>query len=277
MKILNLIFNMTISPLDKNRKVINDVAMDEKLKMELKYLALQAKWTRPMRIQLYRRADLIRRGRILDVGCSDGLITAEIAKRTGSVVVGVDILNEAIERARENHPEVEFRIGDFMELPFRKKSFDAVITSFTLLWVERPGQALNEAMRVLKKGGIFLALGEPDYGGRLDWPEGLSLKEFWVDAITAKGGDPHFGRKLKSHLVAAGLKNVEVGVHSSIWTGDGSGEAVGDDLDVYLDDLGRCLTATGVDAKPIIREERRAIESGGRLVFMPIFWGMGER
>lgn len=251
--------------------------MDAELERELEYLALQAKWTRPMRIDLYRRAGLTRRERILDVGCADGLITAEIAGRTRGGVVGLDISADAVARARERYPdiepEVDFRVGDFQKLPFRRGKLDAVVTNFTLMWVESPKRAVKEAARVLKKGSVFLATGEPDYGGRIDLPDELSLKDFWVDAIRAKGGDPLFGRRLVSLLRSAGLKDVEAGVHPSFWTG----EEGGDDINVYLEDLGRWLAAAGIDPKPVIKKERAAIKKGERLVFMPIFWAMGVR
>ncbi len=244
--------------------------IDIGLERELQYLALQAKWTRPMRLDLYRRAGLTRRKKIADIGCADGLITAEIAGRTKGEVVGLDTSADAIARAREKYPNIEFRVGDFQKLPFRRGKLNAVVTNFTLMWVERPERAVAEAARVLKKGGVFLATGEPDYGGRIDLPEELSLKDFWTDIIREKGGDPHFGRRLVSLFRSAGLKDVEAGVHPSFWTGEEGG-----DLEIYMDDLSWWLTKAGRDPKPVIKRERAAIKRGLRLVFMPVFWAMG--
>lgn len=256
---------------------IAPIDIEAGLERELEYLTLQAKWTRPMRLDLYRRAGLTRRDKIADVGCADGLITAEIAGRTRGEVVGLDISAESIARARENHAgidKIDFKVGDFQKLPFKRGELDAVVTNFTLMWVERPERAVKEAVRVLKKGGVFLATGEPDYGGRIDLPEELSLKSFWADSIRKKGGEPFFGRRLVSLFRSAGLKDVEAGVHPSFWTGEESG---GDDIDLYLDDLGRWLAAAGVDPGPVIKKERAAIKNGLRLVFMPVFWAMGVR
>ncbi|MBN1572363.1 MAG: class I SAM-dependent methyltransferase [Deltaproteobacteria bacterium] len=260
---------------------INHFDINAELERELEYLALQARWTRPMRLDLYRRAGLMRREKIADIGCADGLITAEIAGRTRGKVVGIDISVEAIARAREKYLEIEpesdkidFKVGDFQNLPFRRGELDAVTTNFTLMWVERPERAVKEAARVLKKGGVFLATGEPDYGGRIDLPEELSLKDFWADSIRKKGGDPFFGRRLVSLFRSAGFKEIEAGVHPSFWTGEGGDKG---DLNIYLDDLGWWLSAAGRDPGPIIKRERAAIKNGLRLVFMPIFWATGVK
>ena len=246
--------------------------MHTDLDRELRYLRLQAKWTRQARINLYRRASLINRERILDVGCADGFITSEIAGRTKGEVVGLDISSEYISAARSNHPEISFEVGDFLDLPFDKGEFDAVITNFTLMWVKDPVAAIRSAARVLKKGGVFLATGEPDYGGRIDWPPECSVTEFWIENIRGGGGDPFFGRKLRDYLVSGGLKNVEVGVLPSLWEGDD-----GKNLSDYLDSLRYFFEGTKADLKKIIKLEKKSIEKESRLVFLPIFWGMGEK
>ncbi len=200
---------------------------------ELSYLGLQAGWTRAMRVHLYRRIALMARRRILDIGCADGLITAEIAARTRGEVIGIDIRPERVGEARRNHPDIDFRAADAHELPFDDGAFDAVITNFTLMWTERPGRAMAEAARVLKSGGAFLASGEPDYGGRIDEPGSLSaLTGAWAESIGADGGDPFFGRRLKGLLAGSGLRSVEVGVIPSVWE-----PSPGDELEAYLDCL----------------------------------------
>ena len=51
----------------------------------------QAGWTRAVRNQLYRRVNLLRAERVLDVGCGTGVITEEMAARCKGQVIGVDI------------------------------------------------------------------------------------------------------------------------------------------------------------------------------------------
>ncbi len=256
---------------EKNR---NDSSMVQIRKdRELTYLRLQADWTRPMRVHLYRRIGLAGRRRVLDIGCADGHVTSEIAARTRGEVVGIDVSEERVSRGKVTHPTISFQTADAHELPFDEASFDAVITNFTLMWTKQPDWVVEEARRVLKPGGVFLASGEPDYGGRIDEPASLSpLSDAWVGSIRAGGGNPYLGRKLKGLLVGADFRSVETGVMPSIWEG-----VVGDELDTYLDSLRFFLSGQSIDIERIVTDEKEAAHSGTRFVFLPIFWGTGER
>lgn len=50
---------------------------------------------------------------------------------------------------------------------------------------------------------------EPDYGGMLEWPEGVGLKEVWIAALTRVGADPRWGGKLPG-VLARGAIHVRV-------------------------------------------------------------------
>ncbi len=240
---------------------------------DLAYLRLQAGWTRPMRVHLYRTIALAARRRVLDIGCADGYVTAGITERTRAEVTGIDIRAEYIAVARQKYPGISFETADAHDLPFDDGTFDAVITNFTLMWTERPGRVLAEAKRVLAPGGAFLASGEPDYGGRIDEPPALApLAGAWIASIRAEGGDPFFGRRLKLLLAAAGFGSVEVGIMPSIWEG-----AAGEELDAYLDSLRHYLGGREIDVDETVRLEREASRAGTRLAFLPIFWGIGEK
>ncbi|MBV8808856.1 MAG: methyltransferase domain-containing protein [Acidobacteriaceae bacterium] len=80
--------------------------------------------------------------RVLDVGCGDGRITAQIAKRVPrGAVIGVDASREMIAfatRRSADQPNLSFEVADARRLPFREE-FDLVVSFNALHWV--PDQA----------------------------------------------------------------------------------------------------------------------------------------
>ena len=59
-------------------------------------------------------------------------------------------------------------------------------------------EVVSEMVRVTKPKGKILASLEPDYGGKIHWPENQKVDPLFAgEAIQKKGGDPHIGRKLR--------------------------------------------------------------------------------
>ena len=94
--------------------------------------------------------------RVLDVGCGEGWFTAELA-RAGARVVGVDLAQEPLRRARSRHPELDLRLiaceGSW-ELP--DAGFDVVWAGEVIEHVADTGAWLSEVRRVLRSGGSLL-------------------------------------------------------------------------------------------------------------------------
>jgi 2-polyprenyl-3-methyl-5-hydroxy-6-metoxy-1,4-benzoquinol methylase len=94
--------------------------------------------------------------RVLDVGCGDGRLTAELA-RAGVSVVGVDVAAEALRRARETNPDLKLGLipaeGPW---PLEDSSFDVVWAGDTIEHVADTPAWLSEVRRVLRSGGTLL-------------------------------------------------------------------------------------------------------------------------
>jgi trans-aconitate 2-methyltransferase len=95
--------------------------------------------------------------RILDVGCGNGKITAEIASRVPhATVLGVDPSHEMIEFAsghydRAAYPNLRFEIADARSLPYRAE-FDVVVSFNALHWVPQQEEALRSICAAMKPG-----------------------------------------------------------------------------------------------------------------------------
>jgi trans-aconitate 2-methyltransferase len=93
--------------------------------------------------------------RVLDVGCGNGKITAEIASRlpNGSIV-GVDASAAMIAFASSHfdpalHPNLHFEVADARRLPFHGE-FDLVVSFNALHWIsqqQEPLRAIRSAMK----------------------------------------------------------------------------------------------------------------------------------
>jgi SAM-dependent methyltransferase len=95
--------------------------------------------------------------RVLDLGCGGGgPATRALAARHD--VLGVDISERQLERARRLVPEARFVQGDATEVAFEPESFDAVVSLFMLGHVPRAKQEplLGRIFGWLRPGGWFL-------------------------------------------------------------------------------------------------------------------------
>jgi trans-aconitate methyltransferase len=99
---------------------------------------------------------------VLDIGCGDGKITAEIAKRVPhGRVLGIDLSQEMIALAARliQLPHVRFQVLDAQELHFDSE-FDAVFSNSALHWMPDHAAVVRGMARALKPGGrIFLSMG----------------------------------------------------------------------------------------------------------------------
>lgn len=102
---------------------------------------------------------------VLDLGSGAGIDSILAAEKVGKKgrVIGVDMTEEMIEKARENAKKyniknVEFILGEIEKLPLKNNSVDTIITNCVINLTPDKAKTFAEAYRVLKPGGkIYLS------------------------------------------------------------------------------------------------------------------------
>jgi len=100
---------------------------------------------------------------VLDIGCGAGVDTLVAAMMVGpkGKVIGVDLIPEMVERARENLRmtslnNVTFQEASAENLAFPDANFDVVISNGVFNLIPNKMEALKEVLRVLKPLGRFM-------------------------------------------------------------------------------------------------------------------------
>jgi ubiquinone/menaquinone biosynthesis C-methylase UbiE len=147
---------------------------------------------------LWRAAALKPGDTVLDVGCGCGETTLAAAAQARRAV-GLDISEPLLEVARasaDGVSNVEFLHGDAQVYPLEAAGFDAVISSFGVMFFDDPDQAFANFFAALRPGG-HLAF--------LCWQEAMRNEVFSIP-LRAMGStsedpfhDPEFIRKLLRH------------------------------------------------------------------------------
>jgi SAM-dependent methyltransferase len=138
--------------------------------------------------------------RVLDLGCGYGWHCRYAREQGASSVVGVDLSEKMLEKARESTDDaaIEYRRMAIENSDFAAEEFDVVLSSLAFHYVERFDVVCQKVYRFLKAGGsfvfsvehaIFTALAAQDWyygpdGERQHWPvdnyqeEGARLTRF---------------------------------------------------------------------------------------------------
>ena len=94
---------------------------------------------------------------ILDVGCGAGWLEQLLSERVpDGRVVGIDISDEMVRRARRNYVALEntmFVVGGADEIPWDANFFTRAISVESAYYWPDPARGLREILRVLREGG----------------------------------------------------------------------------------------------------------------------------
>ena len=112
------------------------------------------------RVELVKRFTNLKGKKILDLGCGIGTFSQAFYLE-GAKVVGIDIEEEYLKRARLSFPHIDFVKGVGENLPFPDEEFQIVFCNEVLEHTQNDLLVLKEIFRVLQKDG-FLFLFVPN-------------------------------------------------------------------------------------------------------------------
>jgi cyclopropane fatty-acyl-phospholipid synthase-like methyltransferase len=121
--------------------------------------------------ELIRKAGINANTYVLDIGSGVGGPAIYIAQKTGCRIMGIEISDVGVERARKFASDsglsnrATFHLGDAMEMPFPENEFDVVISLNVMNVFEDKIGLFRQVLRVLKTNGVFAFL-----SGAVDMP-----------------------------------------------------------------------------------------------------------
>lgn len=232
----------------------------------------QATWTASLRAYLLSNLSPYPR-RILEVGCGTGSILSSFPISAGIFLAGMDINTAFLSLARHNAPFARLNCSNVYSLPFPPGAFDLTFCHFLLLWLKNPMQALIEMRRVTCSKGFIAAFAEPDYGGRIDFPDELStIASRQQQALQSQGADPLMGRRLAYYFHQLGLEEIQVGVIGAQWFYPLPTEDL--EYQVLYEDLNSLISS--IEWEEYNRAEKAARASGSRILYIPTFYALGR-
>jgi ubiquinone/menaquinone biosynthesis C-methylase UbiE len=236
---------------------------------------VQARWTQPIRRRLLDQIELIANLKILEVGSGTGCITHWMAKELDQVVYGIDIDGSSARFAQEIDPSNGYAQADGAALPFPQNTFQLTFCHYLLLWTPQPLHILTEMRRCTRPGGWVVAFAEPDYRGRIDFPERLvELGELQSRALSEMGVEIQRGRQLRKLMLDAGLADVHCGLIGGEWDDqfppdlDSEWETLRSDLAGYL---------TPAQLSEFEHFDRKAWVDQERILYIPTFYAIGQK
>ena len=139
-------------------------------------------WLRSLLPRLPAQAD------ILDLGCGCGVPVSRELTALRHKVVGVDLSDRQVERARRLVPQARFLRADATEISFDKEAFDAIVCLYMLIHVplDRQERLLRRMRDWLRPGGVLLAtVGARAWSGHEDDWLGTGAPMWWSHADAA--------------------------------------------------------------------------------------------
>ena len=176
---------------------------------DIEFRAMDSWWRRwgqeHFELPLFARLGLTIQGRdILELGCGNGYGAYLIHRESPRSYVGLDVMEEQIEKARRRYPRFDFLVQDATDLrQFPGASKDVVIIFGVLHHIPEWRKVLDEIKRVLRPNGSLF----------VEEPRGMDIKLF---DFFFRWGHPNsdFGvDRMQDYLTSHGFS-----IHGRRWT-----------------------------------------------------------
>lgn len=244
----------------------------------------QAGWSAELRRLIYSFPWFSQSQNIIEIGCGTGAILQELFPFQKRCTIGLDIDYQPLIYASSEDSIHTLVQADANFTPFPDSVFDISFCHFLLLWTKYPLHILSEMVRITKSGGWILALAEPDYGGRIDFPVELEeLGKLQICSLIEQGANPYIGRTLRSLFSNSYISNVVSGIFGAQWT---SSDITGNYKD-YEMEMSTLQSDYELLSDPyaliprdqftsLLQIERHAWETQTRVLFVPTFYAWGQ-
>ncbi len=234
----------------------------------------QAEWTAPLRDYILKQANFPTETRILEIGCGTGAILQDLFLKGYSNLYGVDINLEGIRFATQSNIQASYINANGFFLPFPPNSFDVCVFHYFLLWISPLEPLLKEVIRVIRKNGVIMAMAEPDYMARIDYPDELQkISQIQNLALARSGADIAIGRKLKEAFSISGMKNIHGGIIGQEWTDRFSQAEFEFEWNYLEQDLSPFIPYSEVQELRELDYQARIAQR--RILYIPTCWAIG--
>jgi SAM-dependent methyltransferase len=158
---------------------------------------------------LFEMLDPVAGKMLLDVGCGDAALAAELVQR-GAIVTALDADATMIATARQGRAltstPMELIVGEAENLPFDHDTFDRVVAVTLLCFVDDAQKAIAEMARVLRPGGR-LVIGELGY-----WSLWAAQRRFrgWLGNPIWRNATFWTAHELRDFAQAVGLRGITI-------------------------------------------------------------------
>lgn len=218
---------------------------------------------------------------MLDIGSGTGVLLHDLAKLVmpGGKIIGVDYSKTMVEEARKRvfgmGLPLEFAEMDAQKLLFADDTFHTTCSTIVFEHLPDPMQALREAVRVTKPGGVVAIIEQDLLGCHLDIadPEVTQLVS-GIFAQSVRHGS--MGSRLYRMFIEAGLRDIRVLPVSQPMLGNATAVS----FPVY-EEASRRAEAQGLitadQAQEFRNEFRRRIQDNTAFAFVPVFRATGRK